>query len=332
MLFLIFFLSLAPAVNAKTPVSFNISSNVSQEDALKLLPNVTGYNLTFIGNDHSVQEQLDADAVLDYIYSSGATQIEASVQVLTASHTPETSIVQEPINTNLQTDPVYSNTNVLVPLNQSITPLTGSFITFYNPNINANESILWWNLQAYFNFGTYNAVRTVQVQLIVYGFNATSSKISSIEQLLLPISSRIASQWDPETTFTVIQLALKQSSLPLAAAVMLPAIVLLGNDQMKRSKLKTLGSTRMAKIRDGEQRKMLEALNALKSRVFPYRIGQGTLEEILGSYSARNEGRELDPLQASIAMTYLEHLDLAEKRVITVDDEPLQVWQSLCIS
>jgi exosortase/archaeosortase family protein len=324
-IFLIFFISLAPAyANAKNPSSVNISSNLTPQQALTLLPNVTGYTLSYSGPDVSVQQQLDADAILLYSYSSpNGAYITASVQVLTAYHTPDTSIIQHITNYGLQPYTVYANTNVEIPVNQSTTPLAGGFIAFLIPGSTQIESILWWNLRSLFNFGSYYDYRNVQIWLI--GFPQNQSEISPLEQSLLPIASKIASWWEPKLAYSIIQTSLKQSSLPLAGVALFPPALVAGNDCIK--KIRARRSNGNSSIKP-QERKLLEALNSLKDKSH---FGRGTLEEISKGYE-RLTGQELDIAQASIAMTYLEHLGFVQKKIIDMGDEPVQVWQSLAPS
>lgn len=333
-IFLLFFVSLAPAyANAKSPSAVDVTSNITPQQALTFLPNIHGYNLTYQYRDTTAQDEIGADAILMYSYTApNGSSFLASVQVLTAYHTPDTSIVQHITNYGLTPWTVYANNNVQIPVNQSATPLTGGFIAFLNPQQSPAfpESIMWWNLQALFNFSSYSDYRTVQIWLIYVSQN--SSQVVSAQKFFLPIASEIASWWEPKLAYSLIQTTIRQSSLPLAGVAMIPAVFVVGNDAARKARAKRSNRNDAVILKSVQERKLLEALESLN--LYSYfkthggASGRGTLEDILARYSSTT-GQSLDATEATIGMAYLEHLGFVERKVIDVEDEPVQVWQSL---
>ena len=99
---IVFMSSLTPAVAAaQTPASVDLA-NLTPQNALSLLPQIHGWNLSFVFRDTQVQEILDQNAALEYEYASlnsstGTAQIIATVQISSSIHTPEDSLVQQPL-------------------------------------------------------------------------------------------------------------------------------------------------------------------------------------------------------------------------------------------
>jgi exosortase/archaeosortase family protein len=327
--FLVFFVSFAPTyANAKT-----IGTNVHQlasggdtTDALKLTPNVTGYNVSYMGPNIQEQEAIDADAVLEYQYTGpNGSSFQEWVQIQTAPHDPETSIVNHLVNYGLTPWIVYNNTNLEIPVNGSITPVPGNFIAFLYPSPAETWAILWWNTESYVNLGSYFSYQTLQIWLIEMNFTATPGVITAVGSTLFPIAKTVASWWRIQLPYSVLQVTLKQSSLPLAGVVLLPAAVVAGNDSLKIAKVRKSNGQKITRIKSEDERQLLEVMHSLKAS---NRVVRGSLTDILDAYTNLT-GKKLTLIEAEIAMTYLEHQGFVKRKVIDMAGEPVQIWQSL---
>ncbi len=346
LIFLLFFAAASPTfVNAKSYPQVNIALLASGTpansgtpptpfeigNASQLLPNnASGYALSYQGDYTQEQAPLEADAVLDYQYTANnGSYFTVWLQVLTAYHTPQDSLISHIITYGLKTVPIYNNTNLEIPVNGSFVPVAGNFIVFLETeyNINVPWAILWWNVEAYVNLGSQGSqYRNVQIWLMDQNLpNHNSTELNLVGHQLLRIASIVATSWKTELPYSVLQVTLKQSSLPLAGVVMLPAAVIAGNDSLKVARVRKSNRKNIARLKSEDERQLLDAIDSIRTN---NHIARGSLADILDAYTNLT-GKKLTLTEAEIAMTYLEHLGFVKRKIIDNADEPVQIWQSL---
>lgn len=189
------------------PTTLTSQAIVPATTVLSLLPNISGYNLSYIGADMAATNQIGADAVLLYNYaatnSTTGRSYEAVIEIGGRNLTTpsETLASHASLNaTNLF--PIFVNTSVVV-LQRSVLSLfrpsvEGRFIVFQNsagPQ-SFNESILYWIVSAPSLFRIQGSSQPREV--IIWIISTTSNaQTSALESSSLSLSRSIANYWAP---------------------------------------------------------------------------------------------------------------------------------------
>ena len=344
----IFVATLAPAVaTASAPTKLPIQT-VSGTSADALLPQVHGWNLSFVERDTYAQEALDQDAALVYNYvqvtngtATPAANLYVTIQVAAGGmHTPEASLVVYPVLFG------YSGVNVLTDSNIQILTqpyLVGTFFVYQQQK--STSAYIYWISRAAFNFGSYSDFRNVEISvwqntsfLASSGVISGASNLSAIKQLFLPLTQSIASFWQPLSSNSVIQTIMQHWSVLFVGLAIFPALVVGGQDMDKRKGRNGKGSVALLKALTTKNRSLFESLKQSCSKeqvitFFGRKIKRNivtplTVEQILAARKG-GTGEELSPIDALKELTYLEHMGLVRSDIVSDQfGEAIQVWRN----
>ena len=345
----IFVATLAPAVaTASAPTKLPIQT-VSGTSADALLPQVHGWNLSFVERDTYAQEALDQDAALVYNYvqvtngtaTTPAANLYVTIQVAAGGmHTPEASLVVYPVLFG------YSGVNVLTDSNIQILDqpyLVGTFFVYQQAK--STTAYIYWISRAAFNFGAYSDFRNVEISvwqntslLASSGTISSASNLTAIRQLFLPLTQSIASYWQPLSSNSVIQTIMQHWSILFVGLAVFPALVVGGQDMDKRKGRNGKGSVALLKALSTKNRSLLESLKQSSSKeqvitffgrkIKRYKVTPVTVEQILATRKART-GEELFPIDALKELTYLEHIGLVRSDIVNNQfGDAIQVWRN----
>jgi exosortase/archaeosortase family protein len=340
----IFVATLAPAVaTASAPTKIPIQS-ISASNADSLLPQVQGWNLSFVERDTYAQDALSQDAVLVYNYvqntngtSVPATSLYVTIQVAAGGmHTPEASLVVFPV--------LFGHPGVNTLTDGDIQILSQPYLVgtyFVYQQSRSTEAYIYWITRAAFNFGTYYDFRNVEISvwqntslLAASGVIPSASNLSAIRQVFLPLTQAIAKFWQPASSNSIIQTIVQKWGILLVGLAIFPALVVEGQDMDKNRSRRA--SVKLAlKALSNKNRILLDSLweaygdkesffeRGMRKKVAP------TIEQILAIYKAKT-GELITPLDALKELTYLEHIGLVSHGILTdKNNEPVEVWKRL---
>lgn len=339
--------TLAPAVTSATAPTKVPIQTISGSAADSLLPQIHGWNLTFVERDTYVQDALEQDAALVYTYSNftatnqnGSSKsvdpivINVAIQVAAgAMHTPEASLISYPVLFGRSGVDVLTDNGIQV----STQPyLLGKYFVYQQKG--STVAYIYWITRAAFSFGSYSDFRNVEISvwqntttLAQQGAIPSATDLSAIQQLLLPLARTIALFWQPLSSDSTVQLIFAKWSEPLLGLAVLPAFVVGGRSLARRS-----GRDRGALARGltGENRSFLESakqarrIEGVRFMGKVKKVGWPTVERILSVHEART-GEAISPLEATKRLTFLEHVGLVRSAIVPdASGEPLQVWKS----
>jgi exosortase/archaeosortase family protein len=351
---LIFVVTLAPAVaSTSAPTKVPIQT-VSGTQAEALLPQVHGWNLSFVERDTYAQEALDQDAALVYNYvqnttttngTGSPTNLYVTIQVQAGGmHTPEASLVTYPVLFGYPGVKVLTDSQIQI-LTQPY--LVGTFFVYQQAK--STTAYIYWISRAAFNFGSYSDFRNVEIsvwqnttQLALSDVISSATNLTAIRELFLPLTQSIASFWQPVSSNSVIQTIVQHWSVLFIGLAIFPALVVGGQDMDRRKARKSKGGAllvRFSKTLTDVQIWLVGALRNASTRevslVFGKRrkkkikTAQVTVEQILQTMKEARGYGGITPVDAFKELTYLEHLGLITSSIVesSDSDDAILTWR-----
>lgn len=192
----------------------------TQEGNTQILPQINGYNLSYVYRDTKFEELSGQDASLVYAYGSTESTkptiwiaLEIA-QTIGSLHRWETCLYNYPLSQGTQ--PKVTQLDLRDIQLQANPPLLARYYGFEYRSTNQTQVVLYWFETATFNINGTSQLKHVKMSLIIYPQN--SQQIPETEAQLLPIAEAINDYWQPIKTWTTIALTLGQNGLALSAA------------------------------------------------------------------------------------------------------------------
>ena len=312
----VFALTQGPAqVIIQTPSGTKVNTSNS------LLPNMTGYTLSYVYRDTAFEQQSSVDAALVYAYGSPndttstvwvAVQIAASVS---SEHRWETCLVSIPFREGWQ--PV-TQLDLRDIQTQDDPPIIARYFAFQDHATNQTQTVLYWYQTATFTFNGTSQSKQVMMSLIVY--SDASANITAIENQLLPFAKAINDYWQPIKTWSPIALTISQNGpgFSAATATLLVAIVIYAAFLNRQEKHQLL--TLHGKLPEQTQLLIQAVQNAQKQ----------------GNPTTNGIAEELQKLtQTPPQETWLheklqeaQNIGLITQALVSREDKPALVWRS----
>jgi len=287
------------------------------------LPQIQGYNLSYVYRDTSFEQLSGEDASLVYAYgSSNTTKPTVWVALELAStigplHRWETCLINYPLSQGLQ--PKVSQLDLIDIQTQANPPIVGRYFAFQYHTTNQTQVVLYWYETATFSINGTSEQKQVKMSLVTYPQSA--SQVPQDERLLLPIAKEINDYWQPIKTWTTIALTISQNGLVLSAvttALLLALIIYrLILAQQEKASLLTL----YTKLSTKNQILTKAVKNAKKQ-------GNPTIKGIWDELNKlTNTPTDKDQLQAELQEA--EKVGLIDRALVNREDKPAFAWRSL---
>ena len=286
------------------------------------LPNIEGYNLSYVYRDSSFEALSGEDASLVYAY--GTSQIDKPtiwVAVELAStlgplHRWETCLINYPISQGLT--PKVTQLDLTDVQTQANPPIVGRYFAFQYSSTNQTQVVLYWYETASFNVG--NQTQQKQVKLSLVAYPESDADIKKTEELLLPVAKAINDYWEPIKTWTSIALTISQNGLGLSAAttaLLVLAIIyrFILFQQDKASLLTLFGKLPL------KTQQLINAVHKAKKRANP------TTQEITDQLN-KSANTQVTLQRAFEDLESAEKYGLIKKTLVSREDEPAYVWKS----
>ena len=287
------------------------------------LPQISGYNLTYVYRDTNFEKLSGEDVSLVYAYgSTDAAKPTVWVAVELAAttgplHRWETCLINYPLSQGTQ--PKVTQLDLTDIQTQSNPPIVGRYFAFQYHSTNQTQVVLYWYETGTFNVNNQTQQKQVKLSLVVYP--KSTSDVSATESLLLPIAKEVNDYWQPIKTWTTIALTISQNGLALSAAtiILLVALViyrLLLNFQEKSSLL-----TLYSKLPTKNQLLAKAVQNAKKQ-------GTPTIQGIADEL----EKQTSIPVDFELLKEKLQEaqkVGVIENALVNKEDKPTLEWRSL---
>jgi exosortase len=287
------------------------------------LPQIAGYNLSYVYRDTSFEKLSGEDASLVYAYGStepNKPTIWVAVelaQTIGPLHRWETCLINYPISQGLQ--PKVTQLDLTDIQTQANPPIVGRYFAFQYRSTNQTQVVLYWYETASFNVNNQTQQKQVKLSLVIYP--KSTDDVAQSEALLLPIAKAINDYWEPIKTWTTIALTISQNGLALSAVSTALLVALLLYRFFLNFKEKTSLLTLFNKLPTQKQQLIKAVAHAKKG-------GNPTLEGIANELNKLantqvNKGLLRDELEDA------EKFGLVQKVLVNRDDKPAFAWRSL---
>jgi exosortase/archaeosortase family protein len=210
----VFALTQGPAqVIIQTPSGTEVNTSSS------LLPNMTGYTLSYAYRDTAFEQLSGDDAALVYTYGStnaSKQTVWVSVQIaasVSSEHHWEYCLITYPLGLGDQT--TVNQLDLRDIQIQDNPPITACYFAFQYKDTNQTQVVLYWYETAVFNTNGTAQTKSVMISLIMYLLSPQG--VSDAENQELPIANAINSYWAPIQTWSTIALSISQNGLALSA-------------------------------------------------------------------------------------------------------------------
>jgi exosortase len=283
------------------------------------LPQIAGYNLSYVYRDTSFESLSGEDASLVYAYGSSDLNVPTvwvAVELASTTgplHRWETCLVNYPISQGLQ--PKVTQLDLTDIQTQANPPIVGRYFAFQYHNTNQTQVVLYWYETATFNVDNQTQQKHVKISLVVYPHSVDDVKQS--EQLLLPIAKQVNDYWQPIKTWTTVALTISQNGLALSTATtaLLIALIVYRLILIQQEKASLL--TLFRKLPTRKQ----QLVNSVKSAS---KVGNSTIEGIAAQFVS-----PVDIQKLKVELEEAQNLGLIQQMLVNKEDKPAYVWKSL---
>jgi exosortase/archaeosortase family protein len=287
------------------------------------LPQIAGYNVSYVYRDTHFEELSGEDASLVYAYgslSSNEPTVWVAVELASTTgplHRWETCLINYPISQGLQ--PKVTQLDLTDIQTQANPPIVGRYFAFQYLTTNQTQVVLYWYETATFTVNNQTQQKHVKISLVVYP--ESPDDVKQYEELLLPIAKSINDYWQPIKTWTAVALTISQNGLALSAATiaLLVAFViyrLIIYRQEKSSLLILYGKLPITK------QQLIQAVQEAQ------REGNSTTQGIADQLN-KQPNKKTTSEQLCSELEEAEKVGLIGKSVINHQDKPAYAWKSL---
>lgn len=219
---IIFLLTIQAPVFALTqgPAQVVIQTPSGPQGNTQILPQIQGYNLSYIYRDIDFEKLVGEDASLVYAYSStdpSKATVWIAVEVaptLAALHRWETCLITFPISQGYQ--PKITQLDLKDIQTLANPPIIARYFAFQYHSTNQTQLVLYWYETA--TFITNNTSVQKHVKMSVVTYPVSPRNISEAETELVPFAQAINEYWQPIKSWTQIALTISQNGLILSAS------------------------------------------------------------------------------------------------------------------
>ncbi len=298
-------------------------SGLQPDTKILPLPNIDGYNLSYVYRDTSFEQLSGEDASLVYAYAStepNKPTIWVALELAQTTgplHRWETCLINYPISQGLQ--PKVTQLDLTDIQTQANPPIVGRYFAFQYLSTNQTQVVLYWYETATFNVNNQTQQKQVKISLVAYPKSA--DEVTQSEVLLLPIAKAVNDYWEPIKTWTTIALTISQNGLALSAGSIALLVVLLFYRAFVNLQEKMSLLTLYNKLSTQKQRIIRAVVNAKKQ----------------GNPTTQGIAKELDKLtdsstdleQMELELQEAEKVGLIDRTLVNEEDKPAFAWRSL---
>jgi len=301
------------------PAKLIIQTPTGEQGNTQILPQIEGYNLSFIFRDRDFENRSHQDASLIYQYNPQDTTKEnvwAGIEVAqtrSSLHRWEVCEIIWPATHGYEPNVVQLDLRDIQILENP--PIVARYFAFQYRGSNDTQVVLYWFETSTLMINDTLEQKQVKISLITYP--RSQQEIGETENNLMNFAIAIAGYWQPTKTWTQIALMISKNGLALStisAALTVCMIMLSALDIVRRRK--TITRT-YSKLPD-EDRQILDAVQKTEKK------SMATMQKIAATYSTTPP--DLQPLNERLDRA--EEAGLIRRQIISKNDEPMQTWKS----
>ena len=325
---LVLILSIQMPVFALTegPIEVLLQTPGGEQATTKVLPQMPGYNLTFLYRDSGFEETAKQDASLVYAYTpqnrtENSTQytILVGIEVATARsslHRWETCLITHALILGRQPRGIQLELKD-VQLVQN-PPLIARYFAFQWRKTNQTQTVLYWFETSTFTANTTSQQKHVKISLIIYP--KTLKDLPEIESQLKAFGVAIVNYWQPIKTWSQIALLLSQNGDKLVAAttmLLAAALILHAFEKRRERNANANVYNKLSKA----NKQVIDAVHRTEKNTL------STLENIAQTYQTITS-RTIENRSLLEELIKTEKTGLVSSQIGNKQDEPIQTWKS----
>jgi hypothetical protein len=286
------------------------------------LPQIPGYNLSFVYRDSSFEKLSGQDASLVYAYGSTnqtkpTVWVSVEIAKTTASlHRWETCLINWPLSQGTQ--PKITQLDLSDVQTQANPPIVGRYFAFQYRSTNQTQVVLYWFETATFNFNGTAQQKHVKMSLVTYP--KSPEGVPEAETLLLPIAAAINAYWQPIKTWTTIALTISQNGLTLSATTTALLIALLIYRLIQNQQEKTSLLRLFSKLPEQTQQLITAVRNTQKQKNSTTQAIAEELQKITKTPTSQTWLTE--------KLNETENTGLIKKTIVNRNDTPAVVYKN----
>jgi exosortase/archaeosortase family protein len=283
------------------------------------LPQIEGYNLSYVYRDTSFEKLSGEDASLVYAYGSSDLDVQTvwvSVELASTTgplHRWETCLINYPISQGLQ--PKVTQLDLSDIQTQSNPPIVGRYFAFQYRSTNQTQVVLYWYETATFNVDNQTQQKHVKISLVVYPNSV--DEIEQSEALLLPIAKQINDFWQPIKSWTTVALTISRNGLALSGVAVVLIVVLIFYRLIFMQREKRSLVILFNKLPASKQQ-LVSAVEASAN------AGTPTTEGI-----AAQLAKPVDVEHLNVELECVQSMGLIQRMLVNKEDKPAYLWKSL---
>jgi exosortase len=303
------------------PAEVRIQVLASEQITTQILPEMSGYTITFIHRDKTFEEVSQEDAALTYAYipnDASEPTVWVAIEVARTRsilHPWEVCLISWPTLLGYQPEVMQVNLRDIQLLQNP--PVTARYFAFQYTQTNLTQVVLYWYENMLFEIGSSLEQKHVKVGVI--GFSNSTTDIFDIESRLLPFAEAIASYWQPIKKLSPVTLTIAQNGMSLMAlTTSLLAVVfayqIIKSQKEKKSNLKLYNNLALE-----EEKLLLQAALLASKKQNP------TGNSIVACYQKLSR----KPMKSEVFFGKLNEaadVGLVKRHLVCRENEPILTW------
>jgi len=304
------------------PAELLIQTPKGEQGNTQILPQIPGYNLSYVYRDTNFEQQYGDDAALVYAYSptdASKEMVWVAIQVAqsqSSEHGWKVCLQTWPISQGYQ--PSVTQLDLRDVQTQANPPITARYFAFQYHSTNQTQVVLYWYETSTFTANGTSQQKSVQISLITYP--QSPQEVTTAEDQLLPFATAINNYWEPIKTWTPIALSLSQQSLPLAAATSIPIPIIALLYLLRKRNERKANSRAYTKLSQ-PAKDIIDIVSETEKKTAL------TLDKIADTYQkTTNQTISKDQLMQKLAE--LEKIGIIKSHIKNKQDEPTLTWKT----
>ena len=306
----------------ESPAQILVQTTEGEKGNTLILPEIPGYDLSFLYRDKDFEQLAKQDLSLTYLYRpiGGVEEyVYVSIEVATTIynlHRWEACLITWPESLGYQakvSQLVLKDTQIL-----ENPPIVARYFGFQNTKNNQTQLVLYWYETS--TIVTNNTGQQEKVKISLISYPETALDIAEHESLLLPFATAIANYWQPMKTWTAVSFFLARNSVWFGVATVTLLAIIVAFSAVRIMGARKANANSYRKLSRPNQL-LIAAVTKTEKTTMP------TLGAIMAEYQEIT-GSKFTKTGVLQMILEAEKLGFIEGSIANDTDEPVQVWKS----
>ena len=305
----------------KGNVEIFIKKSTGENVYMNPLPEIKGYNLSFVFRDKSFENISGQDASLLYAYIPVNRSEAMCVGVEIAStqgalHPWEVCLVTWPQTQGGEASVTQLDLRDIHIIENP--PVSARYFAFQRKDSNSTQVVLYWYTQSVFE--TQSGIQEKWSKISVIDYPQDPQKYKTSEENILPIAKAIVDYLQPITTWSWLALVIAGNSPTLIGItgflIIYASFVIIRDERKKKTRAKSV----YLLVSDPVDKKILQTLSSMKK--------DRPIESSIASRYRELSGEDIDIEILHEKLVEAEKSDLISRKIINIDNELHIIWKT----